>query len=75
MIETQTSKKIKKLRSDKGGEYKNDLFLKVFQDEGIVRHFTNIDSLQQNEVAERMNHTLLKKVRCMLFNACLSKGF
>ena len=32
MIET----KIKKLRSDNDGEYKNDPFLKVCQDKGIV---------------------------------------
>ena len=62
MIETQTSKKIKKLKSNNKGEYKNDSFLKVCQDEGIVRHFTNTDSLQQNWVVERMNRTLLEKI-------------
>ncbi|KAM1003335.1 hypothetical protein ACFX2C_003672 [Malus domestica] len=40
MIETQSGRKIKTLRSDNGGEYKSDPFLKVCQDEGIVRHFT-----------------------------------
>ena len=30
---------------------------------------------QQNGVAERMNRTLLEKVRCMLSNASLSKNF
>ena len=75
MIENQTGRKIKKLRSDNGGEYKSDPFLKVCQDEGIVRHFTIRDTPQQNGVAERMNRTLLEKVRCMLLNAGLSKSF
>ena len=51
MIETQTNRKINKLRSDNGGEYKSDMFLKVYQDEGIVQHFTNTDSPEQNGVA------------------------
>ena len=40
MIKIQTGRKIKRLRSDNGGEYKSDPFLQVCQDEGIVRHFT-----------------------------------
>ena len=63
LIETQTSRKIKRLRSDNGGEYKSDPFLKVCQDEGIVRHFTVKGTPQQNGVAEKMNRTLLEKVR------------
>ncbi|CAL9015461.1 unnamed protein product, partial [Prunus brigantina] len=75
MIETQSGRKIKTLRSDNGGEYKSDPFLKVCQDEGIVRHFTVRETPQQNGVAERMNRTLLEKVRCMLSNAGLGKAF
>ena len=51
MIETQTNRKIKKLKSNNGGEYKSDMFLKVYQDEGIVQYFTNTDSPEQNGVA------------------------
>ena len=36
----------------------------------MVRH-----TPQQNGVTERMNRTLLKKVRCMLSNAGLDKKF
>ncbi|BBG99268.1 transposable element gene [Prunus dulcis] len=75
MIEMQSGRKIKTLRSDNGGEYKSDPFLKVCQDEGIVRHFTVRETPQQNGVAERMNRTLLEKVRCMLSNAGLGKAF
>ena len=50
-------------------------FLKLCRDEGIERHFTVRETPQQNVVAERMNMTLLEKVRCMLSNAGLSKNF
>lgn len=73
MMETQTGKKIKRLRTDNGGEYKNEVFNKVCEDEGIVRHFTVRHTPQQNGVAEGMNRTLLEKVRCMLSNAGLGK--
>ncbi|GKA49252.1 retrovirus-related pol polyprotein from transposon TNT 1-94 [Tanacetum coccineum] len=75
IMETQTCRKIKHLRTDNGGEYKNDLCTKFCEDEGIVRHFTVKHTPQQNGVAERMNRTLLEKVRCMLSNAGLGKEF
>lgn len=40
MVETQTGRNVKKLLSDNGGKYNNDVFLQVYRDEGIVRHFT-----------------------------------
>ena len=39
-MEKSTGRKIKMLRSDNEGEYKNDPFLKLCRDEGIERHFT-----------------------------------
>ena len=39
-LEKNTGRKIKVLRSDKGGEYKSDLFLKLCHGKGIDRHFT-----------------------------------
>ena len=75
MIETQTGRRIKKLRSDNGGEYTSDPFFEVCQNAGIVRHFTVPGTPQQNGVAERMNRTLVEKVRCMLSQSGLSKAF
>ena len=43
------------------------------QNEGIKKHFTVRHTLQHNNVADRMNRTLLEKVRCMLSNAGLDK--
>ena len=73
MVENQIGRKIKVLRSDNGTEYRNDQFSIFCKKEGISRHFTVRDTPQQNGVAERMNRTLLEKVRCMLSNAGLGK--
>ncbi|KAH9802505.1 Integrase catalytic domain-containing protein [Citrus sinensis] len=75
LVETQTGRKIKVLRSDNEGEYTSDPFLQVCQNEGIKRHFTVRHTPQQNGLAERMNRTLLEKVQCMLSNAGLDKKF
>lgn len=61
MIETQTGRKIKRFRSDNGGEYKSDPFLQTCEDEWIIRHFSVPRSPQQNGAAERMNRTLVRK--------------
>ena len=75
MVENQTGRKIKVLRSDNGTEYRNGQFSIFCKKEGISRHFTVRDTPQQNGVAERINLTLLEKVRCMLSNAGLGKQF
>ncbi|KAH9673193.1 Integrase catalytic domain-containing protein [Citrus sinensis] len=75
LVETQIGRKIKVLRSNNEGEYTSDPFLQVYQNEGIKRHFTVRHTPQHNGVAERMNRTLLEKVRCMLSNAGLDKKF
>jgi len=75
MVENQTGRKIKRLRTDNGGEYKSDPFFDVCSEHGIVRHFTVRDTPQQNGVSERMNQTLVEKVRCMLSNAGLGRQF
>ncbi|KAG8497798.1 hypothetical protein CXB51_007413 [Gossypium anomalum] len=40
-----------------------------------MRHLTVRHTPQQNSVAERMNRTIMEKVRCMLSNAKLLKSF
>ena len=42
---------------------------------GIVCHHIVRDTLQHNGVSERMNQTLLKRVRCMLSNVGLARRF
>lgn len=72
---TQLEKKIKVLRSDNGAEYINKDFQR-FQNENGFKHEKSAPySAQQNGLAERMNRTIIEKVRCMLLEANLTKDF
>lgn len=75
MIERQTEKKVKLLRTDNGGEFCSHEFNDYCRKEGIVRHHTIPYTPQQNGVAERMNRTIISRARCMLSNAKMSKRF
>jgi len=75
MIERQTEKKVKVLRTDNGGEFCSLAFDDYCRKEGIVRHHTVPHTPQQNGVAKRMNRTIISKARCMLSNARMSTRF
>ncbi|KAG8497424.1 hypothetical protein CXB51_008733 [Gossypium anomalum] len=53
----------------------SDEFNRLCKSEGIMRHLTVRHTPQQNGVTERMNRTIMEKVRCMLSNANLPKSF
>ena len=63
------------LHSDNGGEYRSDSFMQLCMTEGIVRHFMVWEIPQQNRITERLNRTLLEKIRCLLSQSGLSKSF
>jgi transposase InsO family protein len=73
LIENQTGKKIKRLRTDNGMEFCVGEFNKFYKDEGIARHRTVSHTPQQNGVVEQMNRTLLERARCLLSNIGLSR--
>ena len=75
LVETQTERKIKKLRTDNGLEFCDGVFNMYCSKHGIDRHHTVRDTPQQNGIAERMNRTIMEKVRCMLSSSGLSKQF
>ena len=75
LIENQTNKKLRRLRADNGLEYCSKEFEGFCKSKGIARHRTVTYTPQQNGLAKRMNRTLIERVRCMLLNANLSKGF
>ena len=75
MVETQTGRKVKRLRTDNGLEYCSTEFDSFCKQHGIVRHKTTVGTPQQNGMAERFNRTLLERVRCMLINASLPRVF
>ncbi|KAH9706020.1 Integrase catalytic domain-containing protein [Citrus sinensis] len=58
---------------DNGLEYCNKLFEEFCEKNGIQRHKTITYTPQQNGLAEKMNRTLVEKVRCMLIYSKLPK--
>lgn len=75
MVENATDRRIKALRSDRGGEYTSTAFMKYCEEQGIRRFLTTAYSPQQNGVAERKNRTVLDMVRSMLKSKNMSKEF
>jgi transposase InsO family protein len=75
LVELESGKKIKCLRTDNGGEYTSDEFDNIYQHEGIKRQFTTSYTSQQNGVVKWMNKTLLERTRAMLKAASLGKPF
>nr|KYP59893.1 Retrovirus-related Pol polyprotein from transposon TNT 1-94 [Cajanus cajan] len=75
LVENQTGKRIKRLRTDNSLEFCSAEFNDYCKKEGIVRQYTVRNTPQQNGVAKRMNRTLLEKARCLLSNDSLTKSF
>jgi transposase InsO family protein len=71
--ENQLERKIKRLWSDRGGEYFSNAFDEFCVEHGIVHERTSPYSPQSNEIAERKNRTLTELVNAMLDTAELSK--
>ena len=71
LVENQTERKIKKLRTDSGLEFCELEFIEFYAVNGIARHKTLVGKPQQNRVVEHINRTLLEKARCMLSNTGL----
>jgi transposase InsO family protein len=63
--------KLRGLRTDNGLEFVYEQFNEFCRLKGIKRHMTVPRTPQQNGLAERMNKTLLERVRCMLLGARL----
>ena len=75
LVENQTEKKIKVLRTDNGGEFCSKEFEEFCKKCGIARQKTTTYTPQQNGVAERMNKTLMERARSMLSGAGLGQEF
>ena len=73
LIETETERKIKRLRNDNGLECCAAYFNDFCEENGMGRHHTIVDTPQQNGLAERMNRTIMDSVRCMLFECGLPR--
>ena len=76
MVENQTGRKLKCLRSDNGGEFKSEEFeVSPIRERGIRREYTAPYSPEQNGIAERMNQTIQECVVSMLQHSGLLDGF
>ncbi|GAA0142710.1 transmembrane signal receptor [Lithospermum erythrorhizon] len=74
MVERESGKTLKCIRTDNGGEYIG-LFDQYCRAHGI-RHEQSVPKTpQHNGLAERMNRTIMEKVRCMLSHSNLPKTF
>ena len=70
---TQHGAKIKRLRSDRGGEYTGDTFTKYLKEQGTERRLTTHDTPQHNGIAESLNRRIMERVRAFLAQSGLPK--
>ena len=75
MAETKFERRMKKVRTDNGGEYVSNAFNNYLKERGTQDQRTVPYTPEQNAVAERMNRTLLEKVRSMLHHSKLPLRF
>ena len=73
-VENQLERKIKRLRSDRGGEYFSKNFDEFCEEHGIINERKPPYSPESNGVAKRKNRTLTDLVNAMLDTAGLSKA-
>ena len=74
-VENQLERKIKRLRSDRGGEYFPKIFDEFCEEHGIIHERTPPYSPESNGIAERKNRTVTDLVNSMLDTAGLSKAW
>lgn len=75
MVENQTERRIKVIRTDNGTEYCGNDFELFCKRGGIIHQRTNVYTPEQNGVAERMNRTLVERAKCMIFDAKLGISY
>jgi hypothetical protein len=66
LIENQTGKRLKVVRSDRGGEFSSGNFKEFYDKHGIKREYTIPRTPQQNGVVERQNRSIQQMTRSML---------
>ena len=72
-VENQLNKKIKVLRSDRGGEYESS-FVDVCAQHGIIHETTTPYSPQSNGMVKRKNCTLKEMMNAMLISSGLPQN-
>ena len=68
-VENQLSKKIKRLKTNRGGEYESNHFNSFCEDHVIIHETTLSYSPESNGVADRKNRTLKEMKNAMLVSS------
>ena len=68
-VENQFSRKIKRIRSDRGREYESSAFNSFVQSLGIIHETTAPYSLASNGVAKMKNRTLIELTNAILIES------
>ena len=69
LVENETGKRLKCLRSDNGGEYCSKEFDYYYSYHSIHREKTVPGTPQENGLSERMNTTIMERARSMRLHA------
>ena len=64
--EAESGKKLRVLRTDRGGEFTSVEFTAYYADQDVVRHHTAPYTPRQNGVVERHNQTVVGMARSMM---------
>jgi len=75
LVENQTGRKVKVLKSDNGGEYTSKEFKDYLVRKGIKHQLSILGRPEQNRVTERMNRTLIERARSIGLQADMSEKF
>ena len=75
LVEKSSDYKVKKLRTNSGGEYTSTEFESYLKQEGIEHQCTIPKTPEQNGVAKGMNRTLVETFRTMLADSRLTHRF
>ena len=73
-VERESGRKLKAVRGDNGGEYRGQ-FEEYCRSKGIRLEFTVPKTPELNGLAERMNTTIMERVRSILAHSKLPKTF
>nr|GEW03870.1 retrovirus-related Pol polyprotein from transposon TNT 1-94 [Tanacetum cinerariifolium] len=66
MVEKQSGKNVKVLRTNRGGEFLSMEFTAFYEEEGIKRELTAPYTPEQNGIAKRKNQTVVEMARSMM---------
>ena len=73
-LRTQFNTPLKRLHSDRGGEYLSDKFSKHLKANGTERKLTVHDTPEHNGLAEQLNRRYIERTRAMLHASGLPKS-